>query len=253
MVRFYRTYLGRALIGLILLIEIEKQGGKDGVAALVNNYQPAGDDNRHNLANALDLYTNSGIYGDESPTTEDVLKGAFGQLSKRKNDESDLLDVIVNMLRLPTNSYISGSILRTLRDAILTPSELGELRQTLKNTARCACGHEFKSGEMISPVVDGDALVLQCTNCARPQYVRCDSCDTLVPFSSRIGASIRSVIDCGCQKKAKDTPDLSGHLTPSRAAAQMRVMKKMTVRSAPTTPQPSSFIYSSNPFDGSGF
>ena len=254
MVRFYKTYLGRLLLGLLILIEIERQGGKTGVAALLQQYRSDDPSKENAVANAVNYYLNG--YPDETPSNDEVLSGVFGQLTKKKTDDSDLLDTIVGILRLPYLGGFSSSAVKPLRDAILTPSELSELRKLAKSAAKCSCGHAFESSEMVTVNVSGDGQVsLVCTACVRPSYVRCDYCDTLVPA---VRANIKvGNVECGCQKKKKlaeqaqaatPTATLGNHLrtgagimldeTAPLTPAQMRILRRGNRVTATTAPPP---------------
>ena len=233
MVRFYKTYLGRLLLGLLILIEMERQGGKAGVATIVQSYRSDDPLKENAVANAVNYYLNA--YPDETPSNDEVLEGVFGQLTKKKTDDSDLLDTIVGILRLPYLGGFSSSAVKLLRDAILTPSELGELRKIAKSSAKCSCGHVFESSEMTSVHIDGSGTVsIICTACNRPEYIRCDSCDTLVPA---VRANIKvGRVDCGCQRKKKlaEQQQTAAHppgiildeAGPGPTPAQMRILRR---------------------------
>ena len=235
MVRFYKTYLGRLLLGLLLLIEVERLEGKTGVITVVQGWQTADSSQQNIVGNAINYYMNG--YPDETPSNDDVLQGVFGQLIKKKTDDSDLLDTIVGILRLPYLGGFTSSAVKLLRDAILIPSELSELRKATKSAARCSCGHVFEDAEMATVNRAEGMINLLCTACVRPSYVRCDFCETLVPL---VRANIKTgSIECGCQKKAKiaqqttvyQTPPLQpgimlDEVAPVLTPAQVRIMRR---------------------------
>lgn len=246
MVRFYKTYLGRLLLGLLVLIEVERQQGKAGVTTLVQQFHPVDVLQEDAVNRAVNYYLNG--YPDETPSNDEVLLGVFGQMTKKKTDDSDLLDTIVGILRLPYLGGFSASAVKLLRDAILTPAELSELRKTTKSVSKCSCGHEFNSSEMVSVHVSGDTLSLICTKCDRPSYIRCDYCDQLVSMNR---VNWKNPVDCGCQKKAKaeqqtTTATLGNHLrtggagiildeTAAISPAQMRILRRGVYRSQGAT------------------
>lgn len=201
MIRFYKSYLGRLLLGFLILIELERATDKSTVVDQVRKWKPPTPETGQLVELLLDNYVNA--YPDDSPSNDDVVKGAFGQLQKRKNEDSDLLDLIVNALKLPFTSNFGANGLKALRDAVLTPSELGDLRRQYRLIAKCSCGHEFMNNEMVSATIASDAITLRCTKCARPQFGRCDHCGTQVSLIGKVAANWRNDIDCGCRKKAE--------------------------------------------------
>lgn len=227
MVRFYKTYLGRMLLGLLILIELEKTEGKQGVAARLGGIDMT-DTEAQVVANQLDLYINN--YPDESPDNTLVFQGAIGQLSKRKDSDGDLLDTIVNVLRLPWGNYFSSGAIKALRDAILTPNELTDLRKSFKTVSKCACGHEFQSAEMATINVANDTILITCTHCARPSYIRCDYCDEMVLISSKVAATMRNEVDCGCRKRKEATNNVAAptiaQVQAAQHAAEMRILRR---------------------------
>jgi hypothetical protein len=240
MVRFYKSYLGRLLLGMLILIELERTSGKEGVATIIAGYKGTEVD-AGAVRNALDLYLNA--YPDESPANDDVLKGALGQLNKKKSDDLDLLDVVVSALRLPFANYLNGGSLKILRDAILTPGELTGLRKAFKAGSKCACGHEFSSQEMLSASIQGENIILHCTACSRPAYVRCDHCQELVLITGKTATTWRNEVDCGCRKRAEAQATLAA--TPGVTPTDLRtlrhiqnVARRATIREAAPTLQP---------------
>jgi hypothetical protein len=222
MIRFYKSYLGRLLLGFLILIELERTTDKQTVADQVRKWQPPDPTVAQTIELLLDSYIND--YPDESPSNDDVVKGAIGQLQKRRNDDSDLLDLIVNALKLPFTGSFGGNALKALREAVLTPSELSDLRKLYRAGSKCSCGHEFTTNEMVSATVAQDAITLKCTKCARPQVGRCDHCGNPTPLIGKVAANWRTDIDCGCLKKAERAAKQAG--TPAditdKAAALAR-------------------------------
>ena len=246
MIRFYKSYLGRAFLGLLILIELEKATDKQTVVDQVRKWTPSSPEAAQTVELLLDSYIHA--YPDESPSNDEVLKGALGQLQKRRNDDSDLLDIIVNALKLPFTSAFGASNLRILRETVLSPSELSNLRKTYTATAKCACGHEFSSNEMVSATVVGGSITLKCTKCARPQIGRCDHCGVATQLIGKSSANWRTNIDCGCRKKAERTaakPPSDVSQAIRQHAAELRTIRKMSasLRPALTPASPSAVDY----------
>jgi hypothetical protein len=226
MVRFYKSYLGRMILGLLILVELEKESGKAGVATAIAKWKGGSDYEKDVVNQALDSYVHG--YDDESPSNDDVLKGALGQLTKPKKADGDLLDVVVAMLNLPFINYLSSSTIRSLRDAILTPGELMEVKKIIKSSSKCGCGHQFENSEMTSVMPTAEGIILQCTKCARPNYVRCDHCDNMVLISGKVASTWRNSVDCGCTKTVANNPDPIAQLLQDRhqAAAADRILRR---------------------------
>lgn len=232
MVRFYKSYLGRLLLGMLILIELEREKGREGVIDIIAKWNSGSDSERVVLADAIEYYAND--YPEESPTNDDVLKGTFGQLLKRKNDELDLLDTVVNLLRLPFASYLTGSHIKALREAVLRPSELSEVRKALKAAPMCSCGHEVQRDEMCSLELDGDLIRVRCTSCRRPSYIKCDYCQNVVPITTKVTGSWRNGINCGC--RAKKQPELTiEQIGQAQQAAEMRIFRRQVRAAAAPT------------------
>lgn len=233
MIRFYKTYLGRMLLGLLILIELEKESGKQAVADAASKWK--GSDAEERLVDkAIAEYMHP--YPEETPTNDDVVKGAIGQLSKKKTDDGDLLDTIVDVLRLPFASYLSSGTLKLLRDAILNPGELTDLRKAFKAQSKCGCGHTFTAQEIISITVSQDTITLHCTACQRPNYVRCDHCDQVVLLSGKTTMTWRNGVDCGCTKRAENAAEQQA---TGLSAAQLRTIHRQAARAGgPQAPIP---------------
>lgn len=207
MVRFYKSYLGRMLLGLLLLIELEKTKTRMEIAQTLraDGLDPEGE---QVIVTAVDLYLNA--YPDESPDNADVLKGAIGQLTKKKQEDADLVDTIANYLKLPFGGYLGSGTMKLLRDAVLTPREQTELRKALKGAGKCACGYTFQHGELGVMMVEGDTAFMQCHKCRRPNYVRCDACENIVTLTGKVLHNIGRSVDCGCQAKRKAEAEAGG-------------------------------------------
>lgn len=234
MSRFYRSYLGRLLLGFLILIELEASPiGKAGVQEIAARWKGSPVDEAV-VHHALAEYMHG--YPDEAPDNADVLKGVFGQLTKTKSDDLDLLDLIVRTLRLPFVNYFSTASVKALRDAILTPNELSELKSAVKANTKCVCGHDFSAGEAVSLCMENGLISIQCTKCQRPTLVCCDYCRGVVAITSK--TNLRNTIDCGCtSRKAAAGPGDPTNLTIAQMAAQQRILRRTELRNTPTPPR----------------
>lgn len=220
MIRFYKSYLGRMFLGLLLLIELEKQHGKSAVVDAATRWQAPDSNTSLILHGLIDSYANS------EPETDDVLKGAVGQLTKKRTDDADLLDTIVNILKLPFTSFLSGKTLLLLRDAVLTPSELTDLKKAYKAVAACSCGHTFTQNEMATVTVANDALTLKCTKCQRPAVGRCDYCGEVTQLIGNNSRNALKEVDCGCRKKAERAAKIPSILVDTNPVAARALVEQ---------------------------
>lgn len=209
LMKLYKTYLERLLIGMLLLIELERTDGKAVVIAKVHGWTS----NNHLYQDAVDRAL--GAYAQELPgedaSNAEVLAGTFGQLTKKRSDDADLLDTVVRLVQLPyVNNYISARTLLDLRDAILTPSEQKSVKTALKDSIQCAqCRRDLTSGEMVSIHTDKNMPCVICHKCQRPQYVACDHCEKPMIISGKVTGTHMKGVDCGCRTKAPtDEPPL---------------------------------------------
>lgn len=103
-------------------------------------------------------------------------------------DASLLIDRMVEILQEPfVINRMTADALLALRRAILTPSEVGELRSSLaKGEGRCGCGKKFQHGEMVTFYNNGEwnGRLLYCTQCSPPSYQACshEGCSGMVRF-----------------------------------------------------------------------
>ena len=136
----------------------------------------------------------------------DVLAVLNNDLRNSADGEGDLINVIVDNLRLPyARNYLSGSNLERLRAQLLLPQERSEFKRvTQKREMSCTqCGHEFLMGELSTYTDDG----FVCSNCFTPSMMACRSCtDDSAPIPDKLREGLRKVGDCGCKERAKSAP-----------------------------------------------
>lgn len=108
--------------------------------------------------------------------------------SRKTEDFTMLIDHLVQALQQPfAMNRMTGEYLSMLKQALLTPQELGELKEYLKkNEHRCAgCDRKFVQSEMVTFYVGdmGERSIL-CVNCMAPAHKPCKdpSCNQMVPF-----------------------------------------------------------------------
>ena len=112
----------------------------------------------------------------------DVLERLIATISKqllntKEHNDRELIDAIVQALGLPyVRNVLAAKTLSRLREMLLVPDELIDVKAMLKKAAYCAkCGHEFENGEMASVETDvAHDRSFVCTRCARPQSIACD-------------------------------------------------------------------------------
>lgn len=132
--------------------------------------------------------------GDPIPALQDLTNDVEQQLisQTRNNGSSDLIDIIVDILRSPyAMNTITPKVVKSLRKAILTPDELGALKTIVKEREMTChqCQHKFVSGEAVVFTDDGDFVKLSCMNCMRPELMAC-LCGKHLTIPARILKSI---------------------------------------------------------------
>ena len=196
MLRLYKSFAQRILVALVYLIKTEEaaQGSKAAVINTVRGWRSDNALHTDTVYRALNAYADP----EEGAANEDVLLGIFGQLTRKKNDDLDLIDTIVNTLQLPNAAnHFNGSYLKMLREAILRPEELIKWRKANAATLKCECGHQFQSSEMVTAYSIGDGTYkFFCAKCKPPAYVACRTCGDALTI--RGSFNVLKGADCGC-------------------------------------------------------
>lgn len=115
--------------------------------------------------------------------------------------QGDLIETIASILMHPkARNILSGSLLDSLRESLLSPREMAETRALAKTRMGCGvCGRDLVNGEAVTfksqePV---------CTECSSLQFVACTGCRGVLsvpPSVAKIFAKLRK--ECpGCQAK----------------------------------------------------
>lgn len=141
----------------------------------------------------------------DAGTMSDLIDTCVSLLvSTREGDDRDLIDTIVRLLGLPySRNTLAGSTLQHLRQALLLPEELADLKRKLEVERFCAsCGHKFVSAEMTTYIASGDARCFYCTRCHRPTSVASDN----DPAQSISVASIKGLEGILTKKHLTENP-----------------------------------------------
>lgn len=99
---------------------------------------------------------------------------------KYNAEDGNLVDQIAAIVSAPwAGNYLSPTVLKQLRKAILTTDEMAGLNERLnRKEVHCAmCEHKFQNGEAIILSSDGAGTNLfVCARCASPTNIACQSC-----------------------------------------------------------------------------
>lgn len=129
------------------------------------------------LRAALKSFLSSGDFYHGGTTLDEMATTMAKQLSSTDSvNDRDLIDTIVRVIGLPhARNILAGGSLNRLREAILLPEELIDLKAQLAQEAFCyGCGHQFLAGEMSTFVSNGGVKSggeWACTRCHKPSYV----------------------------------------------------------------------------------
>jgi hypothetical protein len=133
---------------------------------------------------------------------EEVLKTAIGETRDANGDDTDLdlVDTIARLLRLPfTANFGNKQMIKQLRDALMNPSELRQLKAMLPNIelSCAACGNKLKDRELIIYRAENgsDPARIYCYKCVHPSYVRCKKC---LKIKSLTDGILDSITQCEC-------------------------------------------------------
>lgn len=182
MYRVYKDFLRRVLLVLIY-------------------HRDMGYEVSHAISNARDNWRDRRNSPFDEPKTQDALNNVFEAIdwqgkngaqisalirdcvaelnSVAEGQDRDLIDTIVRTIGLPyARNALAGSTLQRLRDAILLPEEVLDLRKSLETETACAnCGHKFLPYEMSVYVSRGDIHQrgFNCIRCTKPNFLANDS------------------------------------------------------------------------------
>lgn len=147
----------------------------------------------------------------------------------RKSTDSDLIDAIVTTLRLPLGgNRISASQVRALEQAILTPNEIGSLRESVgKKELYCgSCGKRLNDYELVTFEWGSTGCpVLHCYRCYHPQTVGCGSCEDSITIDRQfyVGKATTCPKHSGAYTATAipaPTPTMSQRIRAAREQAQ---------------------------------
>ena len=212
MIRVYREFLQKVLV-VLAYIKVRQGNGNpapsfDEMSGLVRDRMgtyPDGVDPEQ-----VQVATYRMQLGKAESGLDDTIDEMMAMVSKQlkeaqdgsnEGNYSDLIDTLVTVLQLPyARNTLSGKTMQSLKKALLLPSELNGIKETLKKKERhCAgCGHKFVSSE-VATITTGeqDEGLLMCIKCIIPTYIRCSGCDKVVALSDKDRKFFTRKFDCG--------------------------------------------------------
>lgn len=226
MARFYREFVDRIIVALILLMQVEKDSPKETILLHLKKHKATDEMEQDIVYRAISRYVDTHKTDEDFIANEEVLAAALGQLRKTKQHDTDLIETIVKALQLPhTSHYFHLGHLKQLRDAILRPDELAKWKKAVTNeNLKCKCGHAFESGEAVSTRLEGDGTYsFSCHKCARPIRVACDRCGEAFGLSEKI--NYMGKVECGCHLKKKAEPQAAIDAAQAPAPPPMRNLR----------------------------
>lgn len=182
MYRVYKDFIRKMLVTLVYFREQGFSFAHTDNYVRQNIYRDHGGayvaaEERAALMQALSFY--DGLeYNRKNTNLDELISMMVKQLnSKTELNDRDLIDTIVRTLGLPyAKNFLAGSSIGRLRDAILVPDELIELKTALTKESSCSgCGHKFENGEMSSFLSSDKGGVFVCSRCRKPSYVASDT------------------------------------------------------------------------------
>lgn len=228
MARFYREFVERIIVALILLTSVEKESPKTTILQHLQKFKSGNPNDDDIVYRAISRWADFRQGDEDYIANEEVLAGALGQMRKTKQQDTDLIETIVKTLQLPFSAhYFYPAHLKALREAILRPDELMSWKKSItENNLKCKCGHAFESHEAVitRSVGDGTYEIL-CHKCARPQRVACDRCGEAFMLSEKI--NYMGKVECGCHKKKPEEQTPTPPLPPQPGRATPRPTRFM--------------------------
>ncbi len=177
MLRVYKDFLHRVLVVLLYYREIGHDYKEAHIYVRDRMYVEGNGQMGPKVHEALRFFDEQYVVGDMS--LNDLIDQICAQLTSREPEaDRDLIDTIVRVLNLPyCQNTIANSSITRLRNAILIPDEIVNLKATLERELYCgSCSHKFMSGEMSTITRgDGHGVTVSCTRCIRPVYIADDT------------------------------------------------------------------------------
>lgn len=185
MYRLYRNMVQQLLVLLIYYRETgrsysEAQGYVRENLVSVNRLGYGNAESNEKLKKVV-----SGFVFDKPSASARLLDTLIDDLAKQLSSseasgssDRDLIDTIVRITGLPhARGLMSCSTMQRLRDALLLPDEIVELKKTFAAELHCeSCSHKFVQGEMASIMVNGpnSGAIVVCTRCRKPSSMAND-------------------------------------------------------------------------------
>lgn len=110
-------------------------------------------------------------------------------LERGKNQDRDLVQLVVETLELPSASNrLRGDAIARLRRSILLPNELAVVRNKLNVVGCAGCKHVFVDGEMVVAEKTRENISFFCARCLRPfmAVCGCDGCEEALRMSEEV-------------------------------------------------------------------
>ena len=129
-------------------------------------------------------------------------------------------DLVETVAALMTSSrariVLHGTLLQTLRDALLSPRELASLKTLVKTYQACGkCGKRIYDGEMMTMAEQG----AYCNNCAPPLSYPCSHCKLSIVVPSGVSRVLtKRSKECNCRTSGAAPSshlDLDEYLEPA--------------------------------------
>ena len=169
MIRLYKEFVELILLVLRLAKKCEPE---DGYYAHSLQYA-AGRSDPQNLDELISLLTE--------------------QFQQNGNIDRDLIDLIVETLRLPyAENRLDSSVITKLRKALLLPSEFNALKEQLqRQEITCpSCDRVLSDGEMTTLIRDGRNVSYHCVNCSSPLFIPCEK-GHLIEVSNKVRNTLK--------------------------------------------------------------
>jgi hypothetical protein len=152
-----------------------------------------------------------------SVTGDELAKQTHEQLDHPNHDEELIEFVAAILQKVSARVALPGSLVQSLRDAVLSPKELARSKALSNTYQTCMnCNRALDNGELIS-ISDQRPY---CTKCVRPSSIACTTCARTVPVDKTLQKQIdKSRRECpACLGKGAPTIDqYNPQLTAERA------------------------------------
>lgn len=129
-----------------------------------------------------------------------ILEQIDAQL-QQPHHATELVEVIAGLLAPERGRIVvlSGKLLAAMRDAILNPKELAQVKALAKSHQACFnCGRDVAAGEIVS--LHGQ--LAYCWQCVAPTTITCQKCNNVHPLGTQISRFVTKLLkECGFCKQ----------------------------------------------------